>query len=701
MGLMKKSAGGADKASQKKPRKLKRSERLDSVVNETVLDQVMADVRANERFDVTCDGTLWHVCLFLNTADIGGLSKKTNKDPDKGSIVECITNGRIKIIATRPLLDCDSMLIVPDTDTLTAVEEFHILVDAPYKCAFVSDDGSKIYLTLHDDEQPVGITFDDALEISRPDGTYTSIEDFLKSAGVPWLAAATIETNVPQTAFVSDADDLDEPIALDGDADMTTYLPRVDASQGAAPDAHAASQADGYVVNRQAADARSVADQVAANDLGRVPMTQMAPVEPAREVTPSEMTQAMAASFYTDDLGLTATAAAFDKRFPNIEDNFLGFADKKLVSAGFIGEHLMEMRANANDELRRMHQENVTHLRERYLREVDAAIKSIQDQLTLDRNSDGEFANMRREIEQRAEERRGSIKVQADQMRRQLEATFEQSANAYADQARAQALAQYRESHATEHGYQMRHIESDLENDVQMMRVDELSELYEDRRDEARRLLEQAEAEIINRLAGDYQQMCDKETKRFGELGAQMADWLDENRANDIAYAEAIRNKEQIDATIAAANAKNSALVKQVQAQAEATIDQLKSQLEDARAERERALLEREHAHQLELDRMAAEKQALSDDRARLIDQVNHARETAAAEVADQVAALEHRVEDRENRIMTMTQHQRRLVWLFVAILVVCIVGSVCIGLIYGTLNGASLITSIDAVALS
>ena len=97
----------------------------------------------------------------------------------------------------------------------------------------------------------------------------------------------------------------------------------------------------------------------------------------------------------------------------------------------------------------------------------------------------------------------------------------------------------------------------------------------------------------------------------------------------------------------------------------------------------------------------AHEQQTLSDDRARLIDQVNHAREAAAAEVAEQVSALEHRVEDRDDRIMKMTQHQRRLVWLFIAILVVCIVGSVCIGLIYGTLNGASLISSIDAVVLS
>ena len=700
MGLFNKSAGGADQASSK-PRKLKKSERLSSVINETVTEQVMSDVRANQRFDVTCEDKLWHVCLFLQAKDIGGLSKKTNKDPDKGSIVECMTNGRIKIIATKPLLDCDSLLIVPDTDTLEAIEEFHLLVDAPYQCAFVSDDGSKIFLSLHDGEDAVDITFQDALDIAHPDGMYANVADFLKQAGVPWLADSQVASNAPQTAFVTDDDDdLDEPIELNetaSAADVTTQLPPVGAGAQHVPAGNGAA----YATNQQQADARSVAAQVADNDFGRVPQQPLAPVEPAREVAPAEMVQEISKSFYTEDLGITASLAAFDRRFPGIQDNFLGFADKKLVSSGFIGEHLMEMRANANDELRRMHQENVTHLRERYMTELDAAIKSIQAQLTIDPRSDGEFANERRAIEQRAEDRRGRIKQQAEQMRTQLEATFNQSADAYGERARSQAITEYREQHAPEHQHQMRQVEVNLENDVQMMRADELADMYEDRRNEARRLLEQAEAEIINRLAGEYELMCRQETKRFGDLGTQMADWLDENRVNDIAYAEAIRNKEQIDAAIATANAKNSALVKQVQAQAAAEVDRLKAQLADARAERERVLLEREHQHQLEIDRMASEQQTLSDDRARLIDQVNHAREAAAAEVAEQVSALEHRVEDRDDRIMKMTQHQRRLVWLFIAILVVCIVGSVCIGLIYGTLNGASLMSSIDAVVLS
>ena len=117
----KKNEGDVDEVVAKKhqrTKKVKRNEQLSSVVNETVVDQVMAEMRANPRFDYTADGQLWHVGLFLDTAEIGGLSKKTRNDSDKGSIVECISNGRIKVLATSSLLEQNCLIIIPDEGTI-------------------------------------------------------------------------------------------------------------------------------------------------------------------------------------------------------------------------------------------------------------------------------------------------------------------------------------------------------------------------------------------------------------------------------------------------------------------------------------------------------------------------------------------------------------------------------------------------------
>src|SRR5699024_4834756 len=126
--------GTADRRS-KKDRKKKPDELLSSVVHETAVPAAVELLRANERF-VFPSGTAW-VMLVLSAEDIGGLSKRDGRNPDKGSIVELIGSDRIQTVATADMLADEAFGIIPTIETLGRMEEYSLLTGAQYSWAVV------------------------------------------------------------------------------------------------------------------------------------------------------------------------------------------------------------------------------------------------------------------------------------------------------------------------------------------------------------------------------------------------------------------------------------------------------------------------------------------------------------------------------------------------------------------------------------
>ena len=128
------------------PSKKKKKDTIGSVLHESVLENVLEELRENKLFTADVDGQSVYVTLALNAADIGGLSKSTAKGNEaKGSIIECINSGRIKAIVTQELINMDMILFIPDVLTMDAMDEFGLLTDVDYKIAFVNpEDGISV-----------------------------------------------------------------------------------------------------------------------------------------------------------------------------------------------------------------------------------------------------------------------------------------------------------------------------------------------------------------------------------------------------------------------------------------------------------------------------------------------------------------------------------------------------------------------------
>lgn len=81
------------------------------------------------------------IVLDISGPAIGGFSRKHRRDEQKGTIIECINSGRIVTLVTPGLMERNYFVFLPNAETLSAMQEFPLLTEAPYRICFVSKTG--------------------------------------------------------------------------------------------------------------------------------------------------------------------------------------------------------------------------------------------------------------------------------------------------------------------------------------------------------------------------------------------------------------------------------------------------------------------------------------------------------------------------------------------------------------------------------
>ena len=168
---------GKDKRG-KRAKARRKDEALSSVLTESEPGAAVDVMRQIERFtlpkEVAPNGG--YVVMVLPTADpsFGGLSRKQNKDKDKGLIINLMQAGDIEIVITPELLDDDALGIIPEHDTLERMDEFTILRDARFLWGVAvtnQEDGSLTVFTVpcRREEDADGKLFNAVAEVARGD----------------------------------------------------------------------------------------------------------------------------------------------------------------------------------------------------------------------------------------------------------------------------------------------------------------------------------------------------------------------------------------------------------------------------------------------------------------------------------------------------------------------------------------------------
>lgn len=132
------SKGGlfSRKRSGKKAKRRNENETLASVLTESEPGAAIDVMRGVGNFIIPTEiiPSGGYLVMVLPTADksFGGLSRKQNKNEDKGLIINLMQAGDIEIAITKDLLDDDALAIIPEEGTLERLNEFSLLRDARY-----------------------------------------------------------------------------------------------------------------------------------------------------------------------------------------------------------------------------------------------------------------------------------------------------------------------------------------------------------------------------------------------------------------------------------------------------------------------------------------------------------------------------------------------------------------------------------------
>ena len=648
----------------------KRASGLSQVLHESVLETAIDQFKSNDAFIHYENGEPKYVGIVLDTADIGGLDKKSRKDEAKGSIIECINSGRILTYITPDLMDAECICIIPTAMTLSAMDEFSLLTDAPYEFCQVDDTGD--------------------IELLGKKTTYAQVSDLVSEDG-----------HIDDILGDSDggaSEDLDDDFTDLAAEDAPPAAPAAPATP-AAPVPAPAPVADipeepvgGEDVGSGADDGFDLSDEGdwadLANESSGTPEGEFDPYAAAmqqeqmpEQTVPGDFTnQVVVRKFYSEDLGLEVTSEPFDAQFMQ-SNPYIPFEEHR--EPGWINDQLNEMSRAANVELARMHSENQWQMRERYFKLVSMACERIRVDLDV-HDEETQYGQMFTQIGADKQSALDTLDRRVMQRKAEIENNWRQRLQEVGMEAARAAQHQYRDRYGRQHDLEIYNIEAAEKASIEDEYQDALHDMYERRRIEAASLLDLSITEILDEISDMYLTSLTDERQRYSELDAQMRAFVDANRQDDMArsaiLAEELRQNERADKVLAEQTAKMQALSSEYQTRRQALMDDIET-LKNENAQRLAAMKE-DNAQNME--RAAAEKQALEKKYDELLTRYQNLDDTKEKEFEarfEEMRDLNDALEDRCDHLMEV--HRRsNLISIFLIIAVA--IATLAIGFIGG-----------------
>ena len=640
----KKTKSSAD-SKAKKPKEM-----VSSVIDESVLEQVLEEMKANTQFISSYEGEPAYVGMLLKTDDIGGLSLKTNKDEAKGSIVECIKNGRIKVYASEELLNNEQFVIIPDAMTLDAMSEFSIL-DIEYELVKVTEDG-EVHPTgiVAGIDQMIEIVNDESLTIDSVIGDDDEAEEAVPDDTLQAEELPEDENNTPFNDSI-ETSDYEEPSVLD---------------EGVPDD----EELDQYEDGQSDESYSEAADE----------QPQEEDASPQIDYTRDEFDEAITRRFYSDDLGLEVTTEAFDQQF--LHNNlFVPFAENR--PDGWLNNYLNDMSRQYNQELYQLHQQNLAELRDEFFTMVSLGAQQIVADCDYSTEATV-FGQQASYAEQAKHDADMHCDDEIAKRKDAINEEWERKLNEVGEAAAAQARQQYKDRYTRQHEDDLFRVQSSVMDEIEQGYNAEMRKIHDERKALAQKKMDAFIHEALQQAALHRKDMLAVENTRYHEMQAELQKFMDENRKDEIARSEVLARElaqsKKVDEVLAESTQKLNNLAADYDAKRLALLQEIdvtekrhKSELATQKASHESAMVdlqERNRSLQSRVDQLVSDISNLDDRKSR--------------EVEKQIAEL--KAENQAwsakcDNIMEMHKHGN-VIGIFLA--AVAVIAAIAIGFIAG-----------------
>lgn len=649
--------------------KVKKKGGMSQIFRESVFESVLEILKNNEQFVTMSDGKPLYVAMALDVVNIGGLDKKSKKDEAKGMIIESINSGHFKTYITEECLDQNILIIIPEPATLLAMDEFSLLTTAKYELCTIDEKGD-IVLT------GVPVTYEIILDLVNSDGHVTQL-----------LSNSDDEEEYEEDDAVLD----DEPVSDDSessiveDEDGDDEIPDVNDSD---VDDDIDSDAEELEDSSSNFGTIPVDESVSDFDIPQETVSYETNMESeveqeSEDIVPGSMTdEAVVRRFYASDLGLEVVTDPFDIQFIKNND-FIPFDTNRPES--WLNNHLNEMSRDANVQMERLREMNLFKMRERYFKLMAMQCDRIQQDLDIN-DSSTQYGMLYQTIKDERENQIANMNAAVAKQKNVLNENWKETLRQVGMAAARQAQNQYKERYQRQYEDQLFNIENGIKASIEAEYTDDVNELNRRRREEAAAMLDLSITETLDEISDMYMGCLKEEQEVYEQLRQNMREFVDNNRKNDIARAQAIsdelRNSTEIENLMAAQEQK----IKLIQDEYAAKKEELTSELNRMRNETEARIKSYQADADRDIKRVESEKSELKKQYEQLLERYQNLDKDKDRQYAQRLAEKDDEITAWKSRNDHSEEVHKRnwIVAIFIMAIITVAVASV--GFISGTM---------------
>lgn len=520
--------GGAATRGSRRDRPKKPNERLSSVLAESVVGTAITRIAACKEFEVT-PGVF--AMLRLDVDDIGGLSKKSGNDVDKGGIIQAMINDRISYVSTAEMLENEWLLILPTMDTIKMMEEFRLLCNAPYTWCLVN--------TTNASE----LKYENAGPATYTQAQDVLLEDITIGEAVVSGASSTVE--------VAQVEEQRAPLPAPRHA-----APAPAAEQSApAPEQAPASQA--APVAADPVRSASVPTSFEDDDLlvGGDEESENFDDEPYQdpqdddpegrydndEVTSEELDEAIKRRFHDTRLDVEVTTAEFEDYVTRL-DEVTPFLPTETRGSSWLNDVVAAYTDAANGEIAAMHERHVEEARQIYIDLVSNGIVKIE-RLTSLENPETMYGKLKLMLDAEIDTERARVEKLTSEELVRLHEEFDRGRETAANAAAESARARYDEDNQARLDRESKEVPERMANFIGEMRQNRLDDVIRDRRAGAAAHIDALITQSLQAMREKFDAQRDAEAELAKSWSERIIKVVDEHLKDDIARHQTIQEE--------------------------------------------------------------------------------------------------------------------------------------------------------------
>lgn len=696
----------ADKKAQKAEAK-KAKDSLALVIDETEPGAALDLIRSNQNW-LLPNGVGVILSLPVDApvdeGGIGGLGKISAKgNEDKGSILQRIANDKIQVFETQDMLRHNILGIIPTEQSLgpEGMGEYTLFDGVIFMLTSVDirADGSISVNPIHYNEStestdiPAGdkdtVTLEQAQSISSGAVSLASfIPSLWRRLGGEVSVESADETgetedinNVTNTSDesvdnVDNLPDFDPDEIPDDDMSLDDDLP---SDEGIYDDDDDVEDPFKDLDADSESETNDEATVTTATDVA-------APVEDDRVFNREAVRDTMARRFLDEDLGFTVDMTPFEALFGREVENPVGFSLDHLDNENWLDGQIKLLSQQANDKLADQRRRNIDELRDLFFSLVSNTGDEIAAKMSTEAGAENVWAQTLAEANVNAQKSRDALVDIIGAQRAAIISNYEQKREESIHAEMVGARARYDTYHKPALDRELSELEPTLRASIDDTYAIRRREILDARKTSAQASFDASITKVMDYLIEKRSEQVTREAELMEQFRIQMGEFLDENRKEDIARAEALREQLARQNVIEEKTAEFAAREKELYEQIARERDEAQKRLSASQEETDKLIARMREENEAALTQAQAEIQRANERTAEEAARVNVVREEISRQFESQIASQEN---DKNLLIAQINRESltaKRANRLYVALAVLVALAFLAVGVIAGIL---------------